>query len=150
LIVAIKKLLAAKVAPPEAAVPARRAGAADAEPPNEVTMPVFSYFPNDGLAELIVEAWTKDQLKSTLLERDERGSPTERAVRTATAKVNEMGGFKLQRAVVISEAEHDADYVMREPNEVVFVLPDDSRVIRDATGLLQTAKLLMACTPNGI
>lgn len=63
-------------------------------------------------------------------------------------------GIDLERAVIISEEEHDNDYTMESDFEVVFVLPDEPRV-HDQTHtaqplLLQTAKLLMACTPNGI
>jgi hypothetical protein len=53
-------------------------------------------------------------------------------------------------AVIITEQEHDDDYTMQDPNEVVFVLPNDGRLINNPAHLLNTAKLLMACTPNGI
>jgi hypothetical protein len=116
----------------------------------EVTMPVFSYFPNDGLAQLIVDAWTDP---GQLLDRDPHtGNPTAGAVQEATQKVNSLGGFNLQRAVVISEQEHDNDYTMQTDTEVVFVLPNANRKAAGGTGLslLNTARLLMACTPNGI
>ena len=115
----------------------------------EVTMPVFSYFPNDGLAQLIVDAWTDP---GQLLDRDPNGNPTAGAVQEATQKVNSLGGFNLQRAVVISEQEHDHDYTMQTDTEVVFVLPNANRKAAGGTGLslLNTARLLMACTPNGI
>jgi hypothetical protein len=53
---------------------------------------------------------------------------------------------------VISEEEHDNDYTMQQDNEVVFVLPKDNRVVAGTVGLslLNTVRLLMACTPNGI
>jgi hypothetical protein len=71
-------------------------------------------------------------------------------VQLATSWVNTLG-FNLKRAVVISEAEHDNDYIMQKPEEVVFVLPDRKRLGMAPSGsLLSTAKLLMACTPNGI
>ena len=112
----------------------------------EETVAVFSYDP-DKLAQVIVDLWTdpKDTLK-----RDADGNPTTQAVKDATAAIN-GAGFNLKRAVVISEEEHDNDYTMQQPNEVVFVLPDPKRVtsITD-THILHTAKLLMACTPNGI
>jgi hypothetical protein len=38
---------------------------------------------------------------------------------------------------------------MNDPHGVVFVLPDSARA-DTAKPLLETAKLLMACTPNGI
>jgi hypothetical protein len=45
--------------------------------------------------------------------------------------------------------EHDNDHEMVEDNEVVFVLPKETRAFNGGL-LLETAKLLMACTPNGI
>ena len=36
------------------------------------------------------------------------------------------------------------------PDDVVFVLPKSDRVDLTGANVLQTAKLLMACTPNGI
>jgi hypothetical protein len=56
----------------------------------------------------------------------------------------------LKRAVIISEAEHDDGYTMETPDDVVFVLPNPTRVVLTGTSLLESAKLLMACTPNGI
>jgi hypothetical protein len=115
----------------------------------DVTMPVFSYFPNDGLAQMIVDAWAHP---GNLLQRDANGNPTQAAVQEATQRVNSLGGFNLQRAVVISEEEHDNDYTMQQDNEVVFVLPNNNRIAAGSGGLslLNTARLLMACTPNGI
>ncbi len=115
----------------------------------DVTMPVFSYFPNDGLAQMIIDAWANP---GNLLQRDAQGNPTAAAVQDATQRVNSQGGFNLQRAVVISEEEHDNDYTMQQDNEVVFVLPNNNRIVAGAGGLslLNTARLLMACTPNGI
>jgi hypothetical protein len=121
----------------------------------DVTMPVVAYS-NDGLAQLIVNAWTNTpaNFKRDLLDRDPRtGLPTSLAVTTATNAVNTLAHLDLKRAVVISEAEHDDDYVMQSDDEVVFVLPDETR-LRDTppplANRLETAKLLMACTPNGI
>jgi hypothetical protein len=39
---------------------------------------------------------------------------------------------------------------MQSDDEIVFVLPDTKRVKTPPANLLDTAKLLMACTPNGI
>jgi len=122
--------------------------------PSEVTVPSFSFSPNDGLAELIIEAWTNDDFRKQLLKRDpsDPKKPTAGAVQLATASVNARG-FNLKRAVVISEEEHDTDWTMQDDNEVVFVLPNDTRLMTPFTStgsLLSTARLLMACTPNGI
>jgi hypothetical protein len=120
----------------------------------EVTMPVFAYS-NEGLAKLIVDLWKDHDLKRQVLARidNQLGNPTPNAVETATDLINSRGGFKLKRAVVITEEEHDANYTMKDADEVVFVLPNESRVSGlDAAPpvLLDTAKMLMACTPNGI
>jgi hypothetical protein len=56
----------------------------------------------------------------------------------------------LTRAVVITEAEHDNDYIMQSDDEIVFVLPNQNRVTAAPKNLLDTAQLLMGCTPNGI
>jgi hypothetical protein len=119
----------------------------------DVTIPTFSFSPNDDLAELIVQAWTIDDFRDQLLERDAAQKPTAAAVKAATDAVN-AAGFNLTRAVIISEKEHDADYTMQVPaTEVVFVLPDRGRLgpgFVPGKSLLDTARLLMACTPNGI
>ena len=119
---------------------------------NEVTVPSFTFAPNEGLALLIIDAWGDAALRKKLLERDAHGNPTPSAVEEATKRVNSQGGFDLKRAVVISEKEHDNHYTMKQGNEVVFVLPNNDRIDPAASGasLLNTARLLMACTPNGI
>jgi hypothetical protein len=112
----------------------------------QLVMPAFSFGPNKALAQLIVDAWLDP---GKLLDRDPNTRlPTKDAVTEATARVNEAG-FDLSRAVVITEAEHNNDYIMQSDDEIVFVLPDKSR-IKHGTHLLQTAELLMGCTPNGI
>jgi hypothetical protein len=102
---------------------------------------------------LIISAWKNDNLRGELLARVTGSVPTEEAVARATKEVNKAGRFKLKRAVVITEKEHDDDYVMQSEDEVVFVLPNRSRVTNlnaAPRDLLKTAKILMACTPNGI
>jgi hypothetical protein len=58
----------------------------------------------------------------------------------------------LKRVVIISEEEHDNGYTTEFDYEVVFVLPNKERVadLTTSATLLNTAKLLMARTPNGI
>ena len=122
-------------------------------PPGTITMPAFSFAPNDGLARLIVDAWENAAFRDQLLERNPPGSkiPSAAAVQLATSSVNERCGFNLKRAVVISEKEHDSDYTMQDPDEVVFVLPNDTRLkTYPSSSLLETARVLMACTANGI
>jgi len=114
----------------------------------EETVPVFSYDPGK-LAPVIVDLWSNPR---RVLERDANGNPTANAVSDATAAIN-GAGFDLVRAVIISEEEHDNHYTMQDPNEIVFVLPNKNRFkspVAAGHNLLDTAKLLMACTPNGI
>jgi len=111
----------------------------------DVTQPVFSYAPTDALAQVIVDVWAN---AGHILDR-QNGRPTQQAVNEATQKIR-AAGFDLERAVIISEAEHDDDYTMENDLEVVFVLPNQNRVKNNPTNILDTAKLLMACTPNGI
>jgi hypothetical protein len=116
----------------------------------DITQPSFSYAPTDALADVIVRAWSDNNLYSVLMQRDSAGGPTTTAVTAATTAIN-GAGFDLERAVIISEQEHDDDYKMRADNEVVFVLPNKDRAKSTPQhSLLATAKLLMACTPNGI
>ena len=115
-----------------------------------LVLPAFAFEPTDGLAQLIVDIWGDSKLEAKLLERDRKTNlPTAGAVKEATARVK-RAGFDLTRAVVITEAEHDSDYIMQSDDEIVFVLPSKKRVASPAANLLDTAKLLMACTPNGI
>jgi hypothetical protein len=112
-----------------------------------LVLPAFSFEPTDGLAQLIVDAWANP---GGLLQRNPRTHlPTPKAVREATARVK-RAGYDLTRAVVITEAEHDNEYLMQSDDEIVFVLPNKSRVKSPPVNLLDTAKLLMGCTPNGI
>ena len=120
--------------------------------PEDVTMPVFSYS-NTGLARFVIKAWKTEELRTALLERDRPGVPSKDAVDRATKEINKFSKFGLRRAVVITEKEHDDDYTMQDEDEVVFVLPNLTRVknLRAAPReLLETARMLMACTPNGI
>jgi hypothetical protein len=112
-----------------------------------LVLPAFSFEPTDALAQLIVDAWANP---GQLLNRDPKSNlPTQAAVQEATQKVN-AAGFDLTRAVVITEAEHDSDYIMQSDDEIVFVLPNKNRVKTGSGRLLEAAKFLMACTPNGI
>ena len=125
-------------------------------PSLEMTVPVFAMPPDavPGIADLIVDIWKhpSDPKYDKLFERDHpRGVATPAAVQQATAAINAaVPGYNLNRAVIISEEEHDHGYTMQTPDDVVFVLPRASRVNAAGTSLTQTAKLLMACTPNGI
>jgi hypothetical protein len=103
----------------------------------------FSY-QNDALADLIVKAWSAPV-----------GNPlttgTEAARTTAAQQALDDRGIHTSKPIVITEAEYYEGYTMSDPDGVVFVLPNGSRA-NPAGGhsLLEVAKLLMACTPNGI
>src|SRR5262245_40921566 len=94
------------------------------------------------------------------LARKPNGNPTDAAILAAKALINvpvtttnpNGTDFNLERPVIITEAEHDAGWYMDDDKEVVFVLPNKPRVAAGSNPaqLLATAKLLMACTPNGI
>ena len=121
----------------------------------DLTVPEFAMPPPDGLAHVIVDAWDPAKTGAGgplehILDRTNQGFATPKAVAQATHAINAAApGFNLKRAVIISEDEHDSDYWMETPDDVVFVLPNKTRLGTGAN-LLQTAKLLMACTPNGI
>lgn len=77
-----------------------------------------------------------------------------KAFDVATQKIKQVLKVDLKRAVIITEDEHDNDYFL-QADEVVFVLPDEGRLEpppnpASPANLLATAKLAMACTPNGI
>lgn len=122
---------------------------------DEITVPQFAVpeeFVN-GIAQVIVNAWgnaaSLDKIKERYLSGPKKGMATQDAVDQATAAINAAApGFGLRRAVIITEQEHDDGYTVEEDDHVVFVLPNATR--KTGPNLLNTAKLLMACTPNGI
>jgi hypothetical protein len=61
-------------------------------------------------------------------------------------------GVFLSKAHVITEEDYNKGHDCDDPEEIVFVLPNNERVGTALQGktLLETAKLLMAITPNGI
>ena len=115
-----------------------------------LVLPAFSFQPTDALAQVIIDAWNNKTLRDQLLDRDLKTKlPTQGAVQAATKRIT-AAGYDLKRAVVITEAEHDNDYIMQSDDEIVFVLPNHTRITAAPANLLDTAKLLMGCTPNGI
>jgi hypothetical protein len=135
-----------------------------------LVLPAFSFATDDAsatnLANMIIDAWNNVPftftppgggpitvpLGATLVQRDANKLPTLLAKQTALARVQQAGFANLTGAVVITELEHDNNYIMQSDSEIVFVLPDQNRVTLAPAGptLLDTAKLLLACTPNGI
>jgi hypothetical protein len=122
----------------------------------EMTVPEFAMPPDavPGIAQVIVDAWQGVASLSNIMDRTNpgpQGVATPTAVGQATAAINAaVPRYNLKRAVIISEDEHDRGYTMEFPDDVVFVLPNKGRVDLTGANLLNTAKLLMACTPNGI
>ena len=116
----------------------------------------FSY-ESDALAQLIVEMWLGQH-------NDLLAAPaqTDYAARSANAKAAfSAKGIYLEKPIVITETEYedgfslaDANLVVNNKNVgVVFVVPDKDRAtttILTPPSLLETAKMLMAVTPNGI
>ena len=135
---------------------------------HDAAQPVFSFPADPALAQVIVDAWLNAnfqwhpsgggpaqtvRLGDALLDRNHKGNPTKKAFEVATQRIRQALNVDLKRAIVITEDEHDNDYFLDE-DEIVFVLPDAGRLepkpVAGAPNLLNTAKLLMACTPNGI
>jgi hypothetical protein len=124
----------------------------------DITTPDFELAPDaiPGIAQVIVDIWqqTKPNLDK-ILQREttgaKKGMATQDAINQATAAMNgALPYYNFVRAVIISEEEHDNGYMMETENDVVFVLPNKGRINPAGTNLLNSAKLLMACTPNGI
>lgn len=103
----------------------------------------FSYYPNDSLAQMIVDAWT-DPTFATLL-------TTPGNAKTLFATRGFYWNGTLKKPVVITEEQYDRGYVLKDPDhEIVFVLPYHDGTCPPGQNLLDTARLLMAATPNGI
>src|SRR5262245_11759381 len=99
----------------------------------------FSY-ESDILAQLVVDAWATPNLKRTLLDHSNQNN-----VRQELAN----RGIFLSHPVVLTEEEYEIGWQQDHEDEVVLVLPNDTRK-HGGANLLETAKLLMAVTPNGI
>lgn len=90
---------------------------------------------------MITKAWAQRRYRNRLLNHSSPFAKNEL----------ESRGIILSHPVVLTEEEYDAGWVIRHPDEVVFVLPKKSRTRDVPPGqLLETAKMLMACVPNGI
>ncbi len=115
----------------------------------------FSY-QNDVLAQLIVEMWSGTHLDLITPSGSGTTQPQyqQRSSRAKTAL--EDRGIYLAQPIVITEDEFEdgfslADAGLSATNGVVFVLPRDARATTfGGPPLLETAKMLMAITPNGI
>ena len=123
----------------------------------DITTPDFALAPDaiPGIAQVIVNLWLDKPLRDQILLREtsgpHKGMATATAVILATNAINAAApNYNFLRAVIISEEEHDNGYTMQTEDDVVFVLPNKGRINDTGANLLNTAKLLMACTPNGI
>jgi hypothetical protein len=111
----------------------------------------FSY-QNDVLAQLIVELWSGAYpgLIATAT------TPAQYQARSFAAKgVLEDRGIYLTVPIVITEKEYEDGFSLQDAGlapdtGIVFVLPRPSRATTGGPPLLETAKMLMAITPNGI
>ena len=114
---------------------------------NRVQQRDFSCYPigltgavyNDTLAQMIVDSWVDQKLRDGLLKNP-------KSVKALLA----ARGYHLQNPVMIDEQTYYADYEMKDDNEVVFVLPQPPAECPPGQSLIETARLLMAITPNGI
>jgi hypothetical protein len=105
----------------------------------------FTYQSED-LAKMIVEAWTNESFLKGLTQGpwDNRSSHAKEALADR--------GIFLSKALVITEKEYNEGHTCTDPEQIILVLPDNNRHEEPRRGktLLETAKLLMAVTPNGI
>jgi len=108
----------------------------------DVKLADFSY-QNDEIAGLIVHAWTNNGFRNGLL----GGSIANRKAAAIAALQGLNNPIDLTSPIVISEEEYNHGWDSDDHDQVVFVLPNASR---QANNLLESAKLLMACVPNGI
>ena len=113
----------------------------------------FSY-QNDVLAQLIVDIWAG--FHQDLISPTGTGTPASAYLQRSAAAQTALAdrGIYLVQPIVITEDEYDDGFSLANAglsvaNAVVFVVP---RNTRPTTGkpLLETAKMLMAATPNGI
>jgi hypothetical protein len=118
----------------------------------DVKVADFSYQNDDIAKEIIVKAWADADFRGKLLgDQTHSQSPQEIADRIAAA-VTALSALPnkpvtLKSTIVLTEAEYNEGWDMDDPDQVVFVLPN---LTRAAGNLLETAKMLMACVPNGI
>jgi hypothetical protein len=120
---------------------------------DDITTPDFQLAPDaiPGIAQVIVNLWTDQNLFNAVTARTAQGQATTNARIAATNAINAaQPTYNFTQCVIISEAEHDDGYRVQSPDDVVFVLPNPGRINPAGASLLNSAKLLMACTPNGI
>jgi hypothetical protein len=102
----------------------------------------FSIAPSDSLAQMVVDAWVDKDFKKMLLD------PANSKALFAQRGVYWNGTSRMP--VVISEMDYESGYSHNHKDELVFVLPNHDGTCPPGKSLLETARLLMAATPNGI
>jgi hypothetical protein len=122
---------------------------------DDLTVPEFAMPPDavPGIAQVIVDIWQQTKPNLDKITERANGVATATAITQATNAINAAyPTFKLAQVEIITEDEHDNGYRTDNENAVVLVLPNKERVkdTNDSGSLLNSAKLLMACTPNGI
>ena len=110
----------------------------------------FSY-ESDALAQLVVEMWLGQH--GNLLAAPNATDYGQRSLNAKSAF--QTKGIYLQQPIVLTETEYDGGFSLTDAGlagGVVFVLPDQARatIISTPPALVETAKMLMAVTPNGI
>jgi len=115
----------------------------------DVKLADFSYSSTEIADKIIVRAWTNAGFRDGLVAdapnstvtMDQRITNARNALQALNPPIN------LTNPIVLTEVEYDQGWEMDNDDQVVFVLP---KMSRQANDLLETAKLLMACVPNGI
>jgi hypothetical protein len=114
----------------------------------------FSY-QNDVLAQLIVDIWTGPASNPLISPTGPGTQPSEYLARSGAAKTAlEDRGIYLTSPIVITEDEYEngfslASAALSVNDGIVLVVPRSTRAT-PGKPLLETAKMLMAVTPNGI
>jgi hypothetical protein len=107
----------------------------------------FSY-QNDNIADMIVRAWGDATFRDGLVGDTTIGLPVAQRILNAKTALQSLNPpINLTSPIVLQEVEYDKGWDMDDPNQIVFVLPNKGRQSGD---LFESAKLLMACVPNGI
>jgi hypothetical protein len=102
----------------------------------------FSMAPSDSIAQMIVDAWVDKDFRKLLLD------PAN--ARALFAQRGLYWNGTSRTPVVITEKDYENGYSHNRKDELVFVLPDHDGTAPAGKSLLETARLLMAATPNGI
>src|SRR5689334_14902326 len=102
----------------------------------------FSIAPSDSLAQMVVDAWVDKDFRKLLLD------PAH--TKALFAPRGYFWNGTSRKPVVITEKDYENGYSHNHQDELVFVLPDHDGTCAPGKSLLETAKLLMAATPNGI